>query len=125
MLACLVPRLRRGAGFAVLVLTLAAAAGCGDDDGPSEPPGNNSRTVSTDNGTTLFVNANLTVPAGATVTFNLTSLHDANFENDAIEDFAFGGSGTRTFNTPGTYRYRCSAHSTNFTSGMVGTITVQ
>lgn len=30
-----------------------------------------------------------------------------------------------TFATPGTYRYRCRPHSTSFTSGMVGVITVQ
>jgi plastocyanin len=38
--------------------------------------------------------------------------------------FGPGGRCTNTFNTPGFYRYRCLPHSTSFTSGMVGTVTV-
>ena len=125
MLACFVPRLRRAAGYATLVLALATVAACGDDDPEDPGNGNGARTVTTANATTVFGNANLTIPAGSTVTFQLTSVHDADFESAAIQDFAFGAGGTRTFNVAGTYRYRCTAHSTNYTTGMVGTITVQ
>ena len=38
--------------------------------------------------------------------------------------FPLGGKCTNAFNTPGFYRYRCTIHSSSFTSGMVGTVTV-
>jgi plastocyanin len=125
MLACFVPRLRRAAGYVTLALALATVAACGDDDPEGPGNGNGARTVTTDNATLVYGNANLTIPAGATVTFQLSTVHDADFESASIPDFAFGVGGTRTFNVAGTYRYRCTAHSTNYTSGMVGTITVQ
>jgi plastocyanin len=31
----------------------------------------------------------------------------------------------RTFNTVGNFRFRCTVHSGNFTSGMVGSVMVQ
>jgi plastocyanin len=52
--------------------------------------------------------------------------HDVTFE-----DSPFGTSGTlvsgawrRAFPAPGYYRYRCTLHSTNFATGMVGVIVV-
>jgi plastocyanin len=124
MFACFVPRLRRAAGLAMLPLAL-LAAGCGDDDPADPDPDPDARTVTTDNATTVYGNANITIPVGGTVTFDLTPSHDADFENANVQDLGFGVSGTRTFGTAGTYRYRCTAHSTNYTTGMVGTITVQ
>lgn len=131
MSACLVPRPRRLAratrlaASVVTLVTCALAAGCGGDDPAGSDGGTDPNTVSTDASNTAYVNANLTVPVGTTVTFKLGPTHDADFENAGVIDFGFGATGTRTFNAAGTYRYRCTAHSINYTSGMVGTITVQ
>ena len=35
------------------------------------------------------------------------------------------GAIDRTFNTAGTFRFRCTVHSGNFTSGMIGSVIVQ
>lgn len=49
--------------------------------------------------------------------------HSVTFEDDATEPASSplqrGGSHWRTFNTPGTYRYRCKIHSSDFDHGMV------
>ena len=121
------PRARRRArllALLVALLPLASLAAC-DDDPTDTDGGNGALTVSTTDGTTTFANANLTIPVGGTVTFDLSPSHNADFESAMIADLTFGASGTRTFTTAGTYRYRCTAHSTNFTAGMVGTIVVQ
>lgn len=51
--------------------------------------------------------------------------------NVTFEDTTIGNSGdqtagtfTRTFVTPGTYRFRCTNHSTAFGSGMHGTVVI-
>ena len=67
----------------------------------------------------------VTIPAGGTVAFTLGSAHNAVFENTAIAALDFGATGSRSFATPGTYPFRCQAHSSNFTSGMTGTVVVQ
>lgn len=87
-------------------------------------------TVSTSAAT--FSPATVTIPAGGTVRFEYGSGvgHTVTPENpggswverdlgSAADNFSV------TFATPGTYRFRCRPHSTNFTSGMVGVITVQ
>jgi plastocyanin len=78
-----------------------------------------------------FTNGSVTIPAGGTVRFEYgTGVgHTVTPENpsgswvehnlgSAADDFSV------TFATPGTYRYRCRPHSSNFTTGMVGVITV-
>ena len=67
----------------------------------------------------------VTISAGSAVTFTLGGSHNAEFESSDIPDLGFGASATRTFATPGTYRFRCEAHSSNFESGMRGTVVVQ
>jgi len=66
----------------------------------------------------------VTIKAGGAVTWEIPTLHNVDFENANITDMDFGAGSSRTFLTPGTYRFRCDAHSTNFTTGMVGTVTV-
>jgi plastocyanin len=50
--------------------------------------------------------------------------------NVTVEDGAaasptqVSGSHVRVFDSAGTYRYRCTVHSTGFTSGMVGSVKV-
>lgn len=82
-------------------------------------------TVNAASGGFSFSPANVTIAAGGTVTFTLAAEHNASFENTAIASIGFGETATRTFTTPGVYRFRCTAHSSNFTTGMVGTVTVQ
>jgi plastocyanin len=85
------------------------------------------------NGTT-FVNGTITIPAGTTVRWvNQDGLtHTVTPENTSQagvwtrqETTSAGTVFEHTFTVPNqTYRYRCEPHSTSFTSGMVGTITV-
>lgn len=55
--------------------------------------------------------------------------HNITFEDDpshpVSSSTAFQGAHVRTFSEPGTVRYRCTIHSTSFTDGMVGTVTVE
>ena len=65
-------------------------------------------------------------PDGAgqvTWTWNTGVTHNITFES-AITGSGDKNSGTfsHTFANPGTYRYRCTIHSTDFTHGMVGKV---
>jgi len=80
-------------------------------------------TVRTGPGNT-FTPAAARIKVGGTVTWELPAAHNADFENESIADLGFGANDSRTFATAGTYRFRCDAHSTDFTTGMVGTVTV-
>jgi hypothetical protein len=55
--------------------------------------------------------------------------HDLVFEDDPEEPASSPrrrfGMHTRTFDTPGVYRYRCTVHSASFVSGHVGTVVVE
>jgi plastocyanin len=83
-----------------------------------------------DGGINRFEPANVTIPAGTTVTWNWIS----GFHNVAPTGTpTFTGSGnpvsppstfSQTFNTPGTYLYFCLVHGSP-TAGMRGTIVVQ
>jgi plastocyanin len=76
----------------------------------------------------FFNPANITVANGATVTWTWrgSSQHNVTFE-DAQGSSATQSAGihTRTFGMTGTVRYRCTIHSTSFTSGMIGSVVVQ
>ncbi|MGH7752170.1 MAG: cupredoxin domain-containing protein [Gemmatimonadales bacterium] len=67
----------------------------------------------------------------ATVTWTWSSggvAHNVTFEDDAqfnSPPTQTAGTHDRTFSTAGTYRYRCSIHSFNFDSGMIGRVVVQ
>ena len=51
--------------------------------------------------------------------------HNVTFEDGAAASpTQVSGSHVRVFESAGTYRYRCTVHSTSFTSGMVGSVTV-
>ena len=82
-------------------------------------------------GAASFSPAAVTIPAGGTVRFQYGSGvgHTVTPENPSGSwtERSLGSASDNfevTFNTPGTYRYRCLPHSTNFTSGMVGVVTV-
>ena len=87
----------------------------------SPPP---TTTIATGPGN-VYNPPSVTIAPGGTVSFTLGQPHNVLFENATIADLDFGATGTRTFATAGTYRFRCQAHSTNFTSGMTGSVVVQ
>jgi plastocyanin len=81
-------------------------------------------------GNNFFNPVNAPIAATGTVTWNWASggiLHNVTFEDNMGSSTDIGtGSHVRTFNVaPGIIRYRCTIHSTNFTTGMVGTVSVQ
>ena len=106
---------------AILVVALAAAAmGCNSD--PSA--GQNEIAVTSNQ----FTPTALTVPISTSVVWSWQNgTHDVTFEDGTGDSARNKSSGThsRTFGAAGTFRYRCTIHSANFTSGMVGTVTVQ
>ncbi|MEW5928908.1 MAG: plastocyanin/azurin family copper-binding protein [Gemmatimonadota bacterium] len=78
-----------------------------------------------------FSPAAVTIPAGGTVRFQYGSGvgHTVTPETPSgswtERDLASASDNFEvTFSTPGTYRFRCRPHSTSFTSGMVGVVTV-
>jgi len=97
---------------------------------PAPPPGGHSTTIDVRDNS--FNPTPDTVSSGATVTFNWTgnNNHNVTFE-DGIGSSATQGNGsthTRTFGTVTSntsFRFRCTVHSTNFTSGMSGVIVVK
>src|SRR6186713_704858 len=67
------------------------------------------------------------IGVGEHVTFtNSTGIpHSLEFEDGTITGESTGTAWSRgpiTFDTAGTYRFRCTVHSTNFESGMVGAV---
>lgn len=75
-----------------------------------------------------FTPATVTADSTGTVvwTWSGGGTHNVTFQ-DAITGSGDKTSGTftHTFLAPGTYRYRCTHHSSNFTSGMHGTVVVE
>lgn len=99
------------------------AAGCGGSEstGPAATNAVNVRDNS-------FSPAAITVSPQTTVTWTWrgNDLHNVVFEDGQVPSGnQVSGTHTRTFGTAGTFRYRCTNHSDSFTSGMIGTVTVQ
>jgi plastocyanin len=109
---------------AVSLLVVASLSGCGDSTGPAEPVETNQVAVRDD----FFNPSNAQVVPGSTVTWTWSSgdAHDVAFEDNlGSSALQTSGTHTRTFAAAGTYRYRCTAHSTSFTNGMIGQVIVQ
>jgi plastocyanin len=121
-----------GADGAPVAFTATAEAPDGDDPPPPPPPPPPSAVEIQllTSGGNRFEPANVTIPAGTTVTWTwVGGFHDVT----ATGTPAFPSSGapvgppetfSHTFNTPGTYLYFCSVHGSP-TDGMRGTIVVQ
>lgn len=90
---------------------------------PPPPPPPNSVSVSSNS----FTPSQLTAAPATTVTWNFQGgLHNVTFEdNQGSSGDQSSGSHSRTFNNPGTFRYRCTIHSSSFTSGMTGSVVIQ
>jgi plastocyanin len=108
-----------------LVLAIGLCSACGGDSssGSNPPPAG---TVNVQDNS--FKPASLTIAAGEDVTWQWkgSGSHNVTFE-DGQGNSANKTSGThqRVFAAAGSYRYRCTNHSSNFTSGMSGSVTVQ
>ena len=113
---------RRVAWVAALML---ACSGEGGGTGPCGGGGSATAVSVCDN---FFAPAASTIAVGATVTWTWrgANQHNVTFE-DGQGSSATQTSGThaRTFPASGTFRYRCTIHSTDFNTGMVGSVTVQ
>ena len=119
--------MRRALALVVAGLVL-VGCGSGSSDGisppppPPPPPPANTVSVSSNQ----FSPSQLSVATGTTVTWNFQGgNHNVTFEdNQGNADNHTSGTHTRTFNNTGTVRYRCTNHSSDFTSGMIGSVVV-
>ena len=122
--------MRRSDFLAVMAgMAGAAAMGCGESGDPAGPAGREVHLTSSS-----FEPANLTIAAGTRVRWvnDHAVFHTITPENSSQpgvwqrrEMSVAGQTFDHTFTVSGqTYRYRCEPHSTSFTNGMVGTITV-
>lgn len=101
--------------------------GCSDDGtGPSCGSGGTATAVSVCD--RFFAPPSSPITAGATVTWTWRGQegHNVTFEDPGLTNSATKTSGTHAqqFSDAGTFRYRCTIHSSNFSSGMVGSVTV-
>ena len=81
--------------------------------------------VGTNDVSNTFTPPTVTIRVGGTVNFTIGDPHNVDFEDPAIADLlTLGQDGSRTFNTVGTYKYRCQPHSSDFDNGMVGRVVV-
>jgi len=105
------------------LLALALSTACSSSSSSNPPPAG---TVNVQDNS--FKPASITIAAGEDVTWQWKGAgsHSVTFE-DGQGSVAPKTSGThqRLFAAAGTYRYRCTNHSSNFTSGMRGSVTVQ
>lgn len=109
------------------VLLAAIVLGCGDDGtGPSCGSGGTATAVNVcDN---FFAPAASPIGAGAGVTWTWRggNQHNVTFEDgQGSSATQTSGTHTRSFSSVGPFRYRCTIHSPDFNSGMVGSVTVQ
>jgi plastocyanin len=112
--------------IAALAAGVALIAACGDDYGGGGGTSTGSDTVRVNSNN--FSPVQVTPDTTGTVVWVWNSggtAHNVTFE-DAITGSGNKTSGTfsHTFSADGSYRYRCTNHSTNFTSGMAGVVVV-
>lgn len=110
--------------FATVSLWMAAAC----SDSMSSGSGGGGHTTNITVSDNVFQPSQDTISAGQTVTWTWGGANGHNVTFETLSDTsATMSSGTHqvTFSAPGTYRYRCTVHSTAFGSGMHGTIVVQ
>ena len=75
-----------------------------------------------------FIPETVTTSRGSTVTWTWrgSAQHNVTFEDgNGSSPSQTSGTLDRTFAAAGTFRYRCTLHSGNFTTGMVGSVVVQ
>ena len=107
------------------LMALALSAACSSSSSSNPPPAG---TVNVQDNS--FKPASITIAAGEDVTWQWkgSGSHNVTFESDnPVPTSGSKTSGTHQVNfaAAGTYRYHCTNHSSNFTSGMRGSVTVQ
>ena len=106
----------------LLLLALAlTACGSSDSTGPTA-------TNAVDVRDNVFSPSTITVAPQTTVTWTWrgSDIHNVVFEDgQGSSTQKASGTHTRAFAAAGAFRYRCTLHSTSFTSGMVGSVQVQ
>lgn len=123
---------RRSTVILAVALALQACGG-GDDGGgpttqpPPAPPGptNPNAVQVADN---VFDPAGTSIASASTITWTWvgSAPHNVTFEDgNGSSSTQTSGTHSRAFSAAGTFRYRCTIHSSNFTSGMVGSVTVR
>ncbi len=116
----------------LLAFALAVGLGCAGDPGPSPPaappppppppPAPNTVTV----GSNFFSPQELSASRNTTVTWTFQAgPHNVTFEDgQGNSGDQSAGTHNRTFGTAGTFRYRCTIHSTSFANGMIGQVVI-
>ncbi len=117
----------------LLLLAVALSLGCGGSD-PSGPPGSPPPPPPPVPTNAVDIRDNFFSPEAASVggqttvtwTWKGNDAHNVTFQ-DGQGSSSTKSSGThqRTFAGGGTFRYRCTIHSSNFDVGMVGSVVVQ
>lgn len=116
-------RFAQALGFTLVLLL----AGCSGGEGTTEPPFGDAQVVRMSNN--QYERPDITIAVGTKVRWinSESVLHDVVAQEGTFKSSLLSRNQTfeHTFTSPGTYRYRCTPHSTSFTSGMVGVIRVQ
>lgn len=108
----------------VWIVPALAAFGACSDDSTYPSPGPNAVGVRD----FFFSPQQRTVAQGTTVTWTWQAgvPHNVTFEDGQGSSATQAtGTHTRSFGATGTFRYRCTIHSLDFTSGMSGSVVVQ
>ncbi len=122
-----------GKWFLPLAMLVSLALGCSSEVGPSPPPpppvpppAPPANTVNVTSN--VFTPVDLSVSRNITVTWSFQGgTHNVTFEdNQNNSSDLSSGTHQRQFTTTGTFRYRCTLHSSGFASGagMIGQISV-
>ncbi|MEO7964446.1 MAG: plastocyanin/azurin family copper-binding protein [Gemmatimonadaceae bacterium] len=115
--------------LSIVVLSTLACGGNSSDSPITTPPVVTpvaTSSVNVNDNTFSPEAAEISINAPLTWTWQGAAQHNVTFE-DGKESSGTKAAGThsRTFATAGTYRYRCTIHSSGFSSGMVGSVVVQ
>ncbi len=107
----------------LVLLVCGLGLSCGGDE-PTSTPSQTNRVDIVDNRFTPAI-VQPSQPATVTWTWRGSNSHNVTFEDgQGSSTTQASGTHARTFGAPGTYRYRCTIHSTSFEAGMTGRVTV-
>lgn len=112
-----------------VALVAALVLGCSDDDGtgPSCASGGTATAVNVCDDFFAPATSPISAGAGITWTWRGGNQHNVTFEDgQGSSTTKNSGTHSRTFSAAGTFRYRCTIHSTSFDTGIMrGSVTVQ
>lgn len=116
-----------------VVAPMLLLAACGGD-GPSQPPGPAPPPPPPTATNSVDVNDNVFSPVAASIgastavtwTWRGGNQHNVTFEDGQQSSSTKAtGNHQRSFPARGTFRYRCTIHSSSFDNGMVGRVVIQ